>query len=195
MIPQELKAWRIDQKLTHQEAADLLGASSRYVIIRWENGSELAAGIADKVAEATKLLLADRAQALSRPQPITSVPKGAHRERSKVPPLPHGARTLTMAIQPIWRTEADEQAPNYCYWSFGWKDRKTGAPHYNMLQIDDLAGKGLCTPLFLDAGQWLVYQHHSYKPFPLVDNLNGWLRGNQLYLDSIPFSLWIPGRL
>lgn len=56
MTPDEFKAWRLGHKLSHQAAADLLGASSRFVVLRWEAGSEMPSSMAARIAEAEEII-------------------------------------------------------------------------------------------------------------------------------------------
>lgn len=62
MTKEDLKAWRERHALSQQEAADLLGCSSRFIYMRWENGeTELPNTLGERLAKANETIAADPA--------------------------------------------------------------------------------------------------------------------------------------
>lgn len=147
MTSDELKAWRIAKGLSQQESADLLGASSRFVIMRWESGADIPTSIAARIQEAEAAIAA--APPGSTPAPAKTKIKGGLPSQVILSPGGHRVREDYPHSLQIGQV----------YWKYDWIDKTTGHHIFNLYQIGaDADGtiRGLCTPVRMDVNTWEV---------------------------------------
>lgn len=150
---EEFAAWRKAKGLSQQDAADLLGASSRFVVMRWEAGTELPTSIAARIIEA------DAALAAAKPG---EKPKGGKKLKTKGLPS-------QVILAPSGRRVAKDYPHsltlNQIYWKYDWVDPENGHHMFNLYQIGrdhDLQYRGLCTPIRLDVHTWTARQDFMF---------------------------------
>lgn len=147
MTPDEFKAWRLAKGLSHQDAADLLGASSRFVVMRWEKGSELPSTIAALITAAEAVLIATP----PGEKPLGRIP------RAKIDYSAHKCWTLTG--QPIDMANVLKQPKGYQFYRLDDSrdvDPRTGHLKATLYETTHKWPNGEPTFLFLDLKAWDV---------------------------------------
>ncbi len=181
MTNEEFKAWREAKGLSQQDAADLLGASSRFVVMRWEAGAEMPTTIAARIIEAEAVL--------------TSTKPGEKPRRNKHPLKTKGLPTRVILtprgkrVPPEWTRDTKL---GQVYWQYDWIDPNNGHHMFNLYRMDrdhDEQIRGLCTPIRLDANTWTAradFQLDEPAVLRVVDQMNALLAPTR---DSRPQTL------
>ncbi len=147
MTPDEFKIWRLAKGLSHQDAADLLGASSRFVVMRWEKGSEMPSTLAARITEAESVL----ASTPPGQKPIGRIPT------AKIDWSRH--KCWTLAGQPTDMARVLEQPKGYQFYRLDDSrdvDPRTGHLKATLHETTFKWPNGEPTFLYLDLEAWDV---------------------------------------
>lgn len=147
MTPDEFKTWRLAKGLSHQEAADLLGASSRYVVLRWEKGSELPSSIAALIAAADAVIAAT---------PVDQKPQG----RSVLTKFDYSAhKCWTLSGTPITFEETQKRPLGFHFYRLDNSediDPVTNHQKANLYETTRKRKRGQATDFALDLEDWRI---------------------------------------
>lgn len=170
MTGDELRQWRMAKGLSHQDAADLLGASSRFVVIRWEKGGELPSSLAARITEAEATIAAT---------PADQKPQG----RSVIVKHDYSAhKCWTLSGRPITFDETQKRPIGFQFYRLDNTndiDPVTDHLKANLYETTRKRRRGQATDFALDLVSWritcLAYESDPYRA-ALLAELNALLQ-------------------